>query len=561
MTLEPGLVLNERYEIRAALPPAQGRNAFRALDLRLGRDARIQVFNLPLAAEDLPALDRRTHALAGLQDAHLRAFQDVGMLRREGYVVTPWLTGFTLAELAPLPAVRLLGWAEQGAAALAAAHAQGVVHGAVDATCLVEIPGQGVLLQDFQLPQPTAGGAAEDLQALGRALEAALGEAPNEPLQQALAALAEGRMPTRTAPGKPPKRPSPWIWLGGTALALILLGTTLWAGLQFLRPPGLASRRMEAVGEARRLYLEGRHHWNRRNKANLSKAESCLRQAIALDPTYAEAYVALAECQALAAVFGNGSSEETVRRTRETLRELARVDPANREAPVVEAYLLFRYEHRWKEAEAMFRKGLEPGAPSTQDPTRLHWFGFFLSCLGRHDEAITWLERAVAQEPLNLQARTNLAVALAWANRREEALRIFDEIQELDPHFTSATDRLRSIHESWGNLEQSLQLAESLDPSETTRALREAFTRRGARGFWEARLREYQTWERTHDGDPYFVAYPQAALGNRDAAFVALDKALARNSPYLVWAPHDPALAALHADPRFREFLRRLNLE
>ncbi|MBI3877327.1 MAG: AAA family ATPase [Verrucomicrobia bacterium] len=178
MSFVPGLVLNERYEIRAALPPAQGRCAYRALDLRLGRDARIQAFDLPPDAGDLPALDRRTHGLAGLQHAQIRSFQDVGMLRREGYMVTPWLSGFTLAELAPLPAVRLRGWVQPAASALAAAHTKGIVHGALDETCLLEVPGLGVLLQDFALPLP-GGDPAEDLKALGRMLSRSLADAPD----------------------------------------------------------------------------------------------------------------------------------------------------------------------------------------------------------------------------------------------------------------------------------------------------------------------------------------------------------------------------------------------
>lgn len=564
MQFAHGLVLNERYEVRAPLPEAQGRSAYRALDLRLGRDARIQAFELP-AAGDLPALDRRTHALAGLQHPRIRSFQDVGMLRREGYVVTPWLSGFTLAELAPMPAIRLRGWAEEALAGLAAAHAQGIVHGALDQSSLVEVPGLGVLLQDFALPFPASQDPAEDLRALGRVLARSLADEPDKGLREFLETLAQGRVPADRAPRLQPLRKHKWQGLVFAGSACTLLGFGAWATSRLIHRPVPTVRGTDHRSEARRLYLEGRHHWNRRSKENLLKAEVALRKALDLDPTYVDAHLALAECQALSAVFGNGSAQEAAERTRATLRDLARVDPSNRESTVIEAYLLFRYEHRWKEAEALFRKGLEPGSPSASDPTSLHWFGFFLSCLGRHEEALIWLERAVALEPLNLQIRTNLAVALAWAGRRQEALTVFQAIKDLDPTFASATDRIRTLHESWGDLEAALRVLDAQVQRDASlaggaRALRAAYRSRGAKGYWELRLLEYQGTEQQARWDPYFEVYPHAALGHLDEAFGALDKALAGHSPYLVWAYQDPGLAPLRSDPRYRELLRRLNL-
>ena len=462
MTFTPGLVLNERYEIRAALPEAGGRNCYRALDLKLGRDVRVRSFPLPPPSEALKPFDQRTLALASLVHPHIRIFQDVGTLRREGYTICAWLEGRTLAELGHLPWSVLQGWMETALKVLQAAHAKGLAHGRLDATCLLEAPGPGILVQDFALcPEDGSRSAMpldEDLRALGRILAHALEGSPPPAFQTALKALSEGRFPTPPpSPSTPPsRRRLGRAWISG-GLALLALG----AGALIWHETHAGPRRMDPRAlEARRLYLEGRHHWNRRSKDNLLKAESLLRRAIALDPAYAEAYVALAECQALAPPHGGSRSDDAAREARETLRALAKVDPHNRDGLLVEAYILFRYEYRWREAEALFRKGLEPGSPSAEDPTRLHWFGFFLSCLGRHEEAVLWLKRAVALDPLNLQARTNLAVALSWAGRQPEAMAEMQAIQDLDPNFQSATDRLVGFHEADGDVAKALEVQE-----------------------------------------------------------------------------------------------------
>ncbi len=566
MTFAPGLVLNERYEIRNALPETQGAGCYRALDLKLGRDVRVRSFPLPPPSEALRQFDQRTPALAGLTHPHIRIFQDVGTLRREGYTVCAWQEGRTLAELGTLPWSALQPWVDETLRVLRMAHARGLAHGRLDATCLLETPALGLLVQDFALcPEDAQGGSfqpADDLRALARIMAQALDGPPNPSFQGMLTALSDGVYPPTPAPPEAGPRstrlPRNWI-LGGGLLLLTTAGGLGWLQYQRLhRPLSLRAQ------EARRLYLQGRHHWNRRNRDNLIKAQALLRQAIALDPTYAEAYLALAECQALAPAHGGATTEAAVREARETLRTLAKVAPDHPDGKLVEAYLLFRYEFRWKEAEALFRKGLEAEGPAKVDPTRLHWFGFFLSCLGHHEEAVLWLKRAVAQDPLNLQARTNLAVAEFWAGQSQEAYAEMQAIMELDPSFQSATDRLVGFYESDGDIPKALALrAEQLrrgggQPREYA-GCETGWKQRGREGYYTALLTLYRE-NAAQGGDPFFEALPLAALGRRDEAFEALDRALAFRSPFLIWAYQEPRLASLRDDPRYPAFLRHLNL-
>ena len=60
--------------------------------------------------------------------------------------------------------------------------------------------------------------------------------------------------------------------------------------------------------------------------------------------------------------------------------------------------------------------------------------------------------------------------------------------------------------------------------------------------------------------DPYFVAWPHAALGDADAAFAWLDKAYDDHSDWLAALKVDPLLDRLRADARFVELLKRMRL-
>jgi len=93
----------------------------------------------------------------------------------------------------------------------------------------------------------------------------------------------------------------------------------------------------------------------------------------------------------------------------------------------------------------------------------------------------------------------------------------------------------------------------------TSVAMRRAFDAGGgpALAAWLGDFWERQTFRPFAPGN---VAWFHAMAGNADKAFVLLDRGYAENSLSGSWSLEDPGWDAIRADPRFREFLRRLNL-
>ena len=62
--------------------------------------------------------------------------------------------------------------------------------------------------------------------------------------------------------------------------------------------------------------------------------------------------------------------------------------------------------------------------------------------------------------------------------------------------------------------------------------------------------------------DPYFVAWAYAGLGDRDSAFVWLQKSYNERSYFLrEFIPVDPWLDTLHSDERFGALMKKMGFE
>jgi eukaryotic-like serine/threonine-protein kinase len=145
MELKPGSKLGP-YEIVAAIGKGGMGEAWRARDPRLGRDVAIKVS----AQQFTDRFEREARAIAALNHSNICTLYDVG----PNYLVMELIEGPALDERikeGPIPLEEALGYANQIAGALEAAHEKGIVHRDLKPANVKIRPDGSVKVLDFGL--------------------------------------------------------------------------------------------------------------------------------------------------------------------------------------------------------------------------------------------------------------------------------------------------------------------------------------------------------------------------------------------------------------------------
>jgi len=176
--------------------------------------------------------------------------------------------------------------------------------------------------------------------------------------------------------------------------------------------------------------LKGRHYMLRLTPASLARANDCFEQAMAVDPRYAEAHASLGFSYFMSAMLGLRSLRETMPLIRAEAQEALILDPSDPGPHILLASVAAAYEYDWKVARELFETGM--AGPSTSPEAHWAYASLYLQPLGRHDEAVAHMERAVERDPVNAHWRGVLASHLTHARRPDEAIRQANEALEID---------------------------------------------------------------------------------------------------------------------------------
>jgi eukaryotic-like serine/threonine-protein kinase len=308
------------------------------------------------------------------------------------------------------------------------------------------------------------------------------------------------------------------------------------------------------------LFLRGRYYWNRRTKADFAKAIGYFRGAIDKDPEYALAYVGLADCYNL-----SGSSEG-----KKAAEKAVALDDSLAEAHTSLAYAKQNFDWDFAGAEREFQHALELN-PSYAIAHQ--WYAAFLSDMGRHQEAIAEMERAMQLDPLSVNVNTASAMVFYFARQFDRAEKQAKNALELDPNFYSAHTWLGSVYHATNAYEAAFkeqEKAASLAGNEEMRsriaALRRAYNAGGPQEMYREQIKQLQKiggtpFLPTVAGPAQFgLAIAYAHLGENARAFELLEQRYRARGFEMLTLKTNPDLDPLRPDPRFQDLVRRVGL-
>lgn len=311
-------------------------------------------------------------------------------------------------------------------------------------------------------------------------------------------------------------------------------------------------------------YLQGRYlYWNKRTEENLNKAIGLFQSAIKEDPSYAAAYVGIADCyNALSAVqFGALSPTEGRQRAQEAATKALELDSALAEAYNALGYVK-HYNWDWANAEQDFKRAVElnPNYANAHN-----FYAAYLISRGRIDESIAASNRARELDPFSLSISAQRGFLLENARRYNEAIEQLRAVIAMDPNHYQAYWFLGHTYAANKQFDEAIAAAEkAVELSERTPGalgmLGLVYGLAGRKTDATKILNELLELNKTRYVTRAALVNVYIGLGDKEQTFVWLEKAYQERSNYLAYLKVFPILDPLRSDPRFADLVRRVGL-
>jgi TolB-like protein len=327
--------------------------------------------------------------------------------------------------------------------------------------------------------------------------------------------------------------------------------------LQLTVDPGyLPSRSTLKNAETYDLILRGRHAADRWDKEGLDEAVTLFQRALDRDPTSADAAAELAFAYyklGADSFLAPAAAFEAARREATAALQL---DPKSVLAHLVLFRISMAYDWDWTAAEHEVRE-VTRLAPGRADG--LNGEAHLFVIMGRWDDALRLINAALAQDPMDANSFQYLALIQAHRGHLSEAEAALRRGLDIRPTYAYGHYYLGLLLLERGNREAPLLEMEQEATDDGKQAgLAMVYYALGRRKESDAALTRLVK-ERA-DVDAFMVAAVFAFRGQLDEAMHWLERAYVQKDAGLFSVKFDLPLKNLEKDPRYKAFLKKMNL-
>jgi len=303
-------------------------------------------------------------------------------------------------------------------------------------------------------------------------------------------------------------------------------------------------------------YLQGEYFFQQTRMSELGTAHDAFRQALAIDPDYAPAWVGLGKT--LRAQANNDVIDliPGTQAAREAVLKALQLDESLAPAWAILAYIQWVYDWDWDAASNTIKTALIHGP---QDIDALGTASVLAKTLGQYEEAAELGKKAIDVDPLNADRLNNLGIIYTEAGQLDLAVQTFEHTLKLYPQIDRVAAQISVIRSAQGRGEEALRLAQ------TERV--DAFQLQASALAYLVLGREQeatQTIETLIDNFHKVMAYQIAGFfafqGKPDEAFTWLETAFEQRDGGITHILGDPLLKSLHEDSRWEPYLLKLGL-
>lgn len=611
--------LGDRYLIEGELGSGGMAIVYQAIDRKLDRPVALKVMRPEIAAAMGTERFLSEIAIAAkLQHPHILSLIDSGNAGGVLFYVMPFLEGETLAQRlardSTLPVSEAMQITTEVVSALRYAHDRGVLHRDIKPANIMLTGGHAVVMDfgiaralDKAAPRLTSTGmmvgtpaymgpehlsgeadTRSDIYAVGCVLYEMLAGSPPftgptaqaillRHATQAVPALSSVRrdvprhielIVTRALAKKPDDRFQDMsalhaeLQLAASGVSTIDPGKLGLEGDGII-PSAALTPRTPANLEAYDTYLRGIHSFDKRTEGGNERAIDLLERATKQDPAFAPAYAALAAAY-VEKFFTYDADEEWEERAFVAIEKARAIDSCLARIYIVKGNLLWTRARRFPHADAIdeYRRAL---AIEPNNPQALTELGKVLFHIGQLDEAARCLERAIEIDSAYINARFRLSLTEIYRGNYARSLELLcmlpvgshgssiPALSALNLHYLGQTE------EGWNLLAH----APPVDRQESDFCSIEAIFHALAGNQAAAQKSIAEEIEVSHNLGHYhhamcYIASARALMGETDAAIAGLKSAADDGFPCYPWFERDPCLASVRGNPRFTELIRKL---